>query len=159
MASWRRSKRKDEPPRRARRREPEHDDDLTTRLGPLAGGTSDRAPTADELRAAFGRKPREPEAPPQKVSEFESQYSTESLFAGADEPFLNDDYDPDDPWSVLGLGHDAEWEDVVMAHRRMAKAHHPDRLNDAPADIREASENRMREINIAYTTLRRLHGH
>lgn len=107
-------------------------------------------------------------------SEFAERYSTESLFVTADEDpteLLDTDpveasgpsiastyYDPADPWAVLGLDAGAGWTEIVAAHRRLAMEHHPDRLLAAhPAD-RERSEQRMREANIAYCTLRRQFG-
>src|SRR5690606_481276 len=36
------------------------------------------------------------------------------------------------PWSVLGLTSDASWDEVVRAHRGLAKQHHPDRHASDP---------------------------
>jgi len=59
-------------------------------------------------------------------------------------------------YAVLGVGVDAEWDEVIAAHRRLVKANHPDHLVDAPCDVRDAAEERLRVINVAYGELRRL---
>ena len=43
----------------------------------------------------------------------------------------------------------------MAAHRRLAKPHHPDRLLNATPEDRQRSEDRMRDINIAYAELKR----
>ena len=158
-----------EPPR------PPPAEDLESRLG--AGGSPyDRPPTAEELRAAFSRRKNdEVEAPPKPVDDFTSRYTTESLFVSSpvesdeppiEEPTVDDRsrtkgdyyYDPEDAWAVLGLASGASWKEVAAAHRRLAMKHHPDRLLDASPAEREASEEAMREINVAYSVLRRLTG-
>lgn len=75
--------------------------------------------------------------------------------APADEPAEPDPIlDGSDPYAVLGVDQRATWEEIVEAHRRMARRHHPDRLvGRAPAEI-EAGEDRIRVINIAYQELR-----
>jgi hypothetical protein len=62
--------------------------------------------------------------------------------------------DADDPYTVLGLEVTATWEEIVEAHRRLARLHHPDRNATAMIETRNASEERMREVNIAYAELR-----
>lgn len=126
--------------------------------------------TAEELRQAFTKKRRAPEPEPPR-SEFESVYDFDSLFikpgedvhdaAGTDPtgpqqpPVGSYYYDPEDPWAVLGVDHGASWDDVVNAHRRLAMLHHPDRLLDVDENERRRSEDRMIEVNIAYSILRR----
>jgi hypothetical protein len=69
-------------------------------------------------------------------------------------PELDEPTDGSDPYAVLGVDQGASWEEIVEAHRRMARRHHPDRLvGRAPAEI-EAGEDRIRVINIAYQELR-----
>lgn len=53
-----------------------------------------------------------------------------------------------DPYAVLGIGREATPLQVARAHRRLAKAHHPD-LNEGAS---EASD-RMRRINEAWFIL------
>jgi DnaJ-domain-containing protein 1 len=102
-----------------------------------------------------GRKRRKPPEPPKK-SGFETYYSTESLFdwSGDGVGVL----DETDPYVVLGLPASATWEEITSAHRRLAKLHHPDRQLNAPPEDREANDRRIRELNIAYTELRRRKG-
>jgi len=99
------------------------------------------------------KKPVEPES---KHSSFEDYYSTESLF---DWTGAHDDlFDESDPYVVLGLPPTASWEEISAAHRRLAKVHHPDRLIDASDERREDSNQRIRDLNIAYMELRRRKG-
>lgn len=62
--------------------------------------------------------------------------------------------DTSDPYAVLGVEPSASWEEIVGAHRALARRHHPDRLLDRPAVEREAAERRIRDINVAYGELR-----
>lgn len=55
---------------------------------------------------------------------------------------------------TLGLEPDASWDDVVLAHRRLAKRFHPDRLISADDQTRAEGEQQMIEANAAYETLR-----
>ena len=112
-------------------------------------------------RAQQGRADEEPAEKQDTTEEpkrtaFEEYFSTESLFnwtGGSDAVF-----DETDPYVVLGLAPSATWEEISAAHRRLAKVHHPDRLLDATEEQREASNQRIRDLNIAYMELRRRKG-
>ncbi|HET7686897.1 MAG TPA: J domain-containing protein [Candidatus Limnocylindria bacterium] len=52
-----------------------------------------------------------------------------------------------DPYLILGVARDASLLEIARAHRRLAKAHHPD-LGGEPA-----ADERMREVNAAWTLL------
>lgn len=43
---------------------------------------------------------------------------------------------PEQPWQVLGVPMDANWETIRDAHRKLAMQHHPDRGGDAGAMAR-----------------------
>jgi hypothetical protein len=112
-------------------------------------------------------KPKKPVADEPKRDTFSEYFSTESLFTHnqpndpAPHSTPDDDLGPfsaDDPYVVLGIPASASWEDITVAHRRLAKLHHPDRLLNATEDDRRRSEQRMRDINIAYSELRRRRG-
>jgi len=84
------------------------------------------------------------------------QYFTyESLFEPEPAPELAEG---SHHYAVLGVDLDADWGEVIAAHRRLVKANHPDHLVDAPSDVRDAAEERLRVINVAYGELRRLRG-
>ena len=134
--------------------------DVTTpKDEPTPAGSPDAARphaprTPEEIREAFRKKRRsEPTQEPQSAA-FEDYYSTESLFEG-DGPGAPGLFDPDDPYAVLGVAPTATWEQIMAAHRRLAKLHHPDRLLNATPEDRQRSEDRMRDINIAYAELKR----
>jgi hypothetical protein len=109
-------------------------------------------------------------AEPTKRDTFSEYFSTESLFdhrkprsSAEDGSSTEADFDPgpfhaDDPYVVLGVPSTASWEEIMSAHRRLAKLHHPDRLLHANEADRQRSESRMRDINIAYSELRRRRG-
>ena len=56
---------------------------------------------------------------------------------------------------VLGVEEDASMPEISAAYRKMARKHHPDRVLELPAEVREFSEWRMKEINAAYSLLKR----
>lgn len=122
----------------------------------------------DDLKRAW--------SPPKKVgasvpdaapSQFESEFSAESLFTwanGTDTFTEAGTYegkvplvptDGSDPYAVLGVSRDASWSEIVAAHRHLAKLHHPDRLLSVDSESRAKSEQTMRLVNAAYLQLRR----
>lgn len=92
-------------------------------------------------------------------SPFEEKYSSESLFNWADGPAPDDHTIGGagsllDPYSVLGLQPGASLDEVVSAHRVLAKKYHPDRQFQATeADRNEANQTMLR-VNAAYQELR-----
>ena len=50
-----------------------------------------------------------------------------------------------DPYAVLGVERSAPWEQIVAAHKRLARAYHPDAGGD---------DDLIRELNAAYAELR-----
>jgi hypothetical protein len=122
----------------------------------------------EELDNAYAPRKKKQEQPPPSRSTFSEYFSTESLFSWtrADEPKDSPpedggahlDVEHPDPYEVLGLPEDATWKQIVAAHRRLAKQHHPDRLGSASAEQRHRSDRRMRQLNIAYSELRRRRG-
>ena len=60
----------------------------------------------------------------------------------------------DDPYQVLAIEPRATWEEIVVAHRHMARIHHPDRLFGQSDEEKAGSEERIRVINAAYEELR-----
>lgn len=82
---------------------------------------------------------------------------------GADSPRPDDEgrdlaevFAEESAFRALGLEPGAPWDDVVVAHRRIAKRYHPDRLIHAEDHERVEGEQKMIEANAAYETLRRL---
>ena len=146
------------------------DEELAARLDAVSSRFR-HPPTPEELRAAFSRKPAQDQPAP-AGKDFAASYPAESLFV----PTIDDPveipteaedrsksrgdyyYDPDDAWGVLGVRPGAAWSEIAAAHRRLAMVHHPDRLLDCSEEDRAVSEDAMREINVAYSVLRRLTG-
>jgi DnaJ-domain-containing protein 1 len=62
--------------------------------------------------------------------------------------------DTSDAYAVLGVDAVATWEEIVDAHRRMARRHHPDRLVGRPEHEVAAGEDRIRAVNAAYAELK-----
>jgi hypothetical protein len=56
---------------------------------------------------------------------------------------------------VLGVSADASMSEITAAYKKMARNYHPDKVLDLPAEARELSERRMKEINAAYNELKR----
>lgn len=84
---------------------------------------------------------------------------------GFDPPPAHDDDneplpEPDEPaddadaYAVLGVEPTATWEEIVSAHRAMARRHHPDRVASQGASAVAAAEERIVRVNAAYAELR-----
>ena len=58
---------------------------------------------------------------------------------------VHPDGSPADPYAVLGVARSAPWEQIVAAHKRLARAWHPDAGGD---------EDLIRQLNAAYAELR-----
>ncbi len=56
---------------------------------------------------------------------------------------------------ILGVSRGATTKEVGAAYRKLARAHHPDRVANEPRLGRVESERRMKEIYAAYAVLRR----
>ena len=57
---------------------------------------------------------------------------------------------------VLGVEGDASMGEIAATYKKLASTYHPDKVLKLPAEAREISERRMKEINVAYTELKRL---
>ena len=58
-------------------------------------------------------------------------------------------------YETLGVSVSASEQEIVSAYRSMAKMYHPDRLANLAPEFVELAEERMKEINVAYETLKR----
>lgn len=58
------------------------------------------------------------------------------------------------PYAVLRVANDAPWEEIVAAYRRQVRWWHPDGLGDAPAAERAACDERLRDLNQAFTEIK-----
>lgn len=59
-----------------------------------------------------------------------------------------------DPYTVLRVDPAATWDEIVAAHRREARVHHPDRLFGRSEAEKAQGEEHIRRINAAYQELR-----
>ena len=95
-----------------------------------------------EAQEGFQEKPRQEEKP-RGESRREIQQDTPPPAVPAS-PALE----------VLGLGAGASKAEVVTAYRRLARTYHPDKVAHLAPEAREFAEERMKEINAAYSELR-----
>ena len=58
-------------------------------------------------------------------------------------------------YGILGLQAGSPKAQVTKAYRKLAKLHHPDRMQDLEPEARQLAEDRMRTINDAYSDLKR----
>jgi hypothetical protein len=56
---------------------------------------------------------------------------------------------------ALGVSKGAGIEEISAAYRKLARTHHPDKVANLEPEVREYSEQRMKEINAAYSELKR----
>lgn len=116
----------------------------------------------DELRDRW----RTPTAVPESVFEFlpaDVDLDDPALAPDDFDPTLGEEYVPglfrvDDPYAVLGVPVSATWDEIVAAHHKLAWLHHPDRLIHARPKDRARSEERIRDVNLAYAELRHRRG-
>lgn len=59
-------------------------------------------------------------------------------------------------YTTLGVPKGASLGEISAAYKRLARAHHPDKVANLPEEDREESERQMKEINAAYTELKRV---
>jgi hypothetical protein len=57
---------------------------------------------------------------------------------------------------TLGVAKGASTEEIIAAYRKLAQTHHPDKVANLEPEVREYSEQRMKEINAAYAEFKRL---
>lgn len=58
------------------------------------------------------------------------------------------------PYAVLGIAVSASTEEIKIAYRKMASLYHPDKVAHLAPEFREMADNKMKEINTAYGTLK-----
>jgi DnaJ domain len=65
------------------------------------------------------------------------------------------DLDGFDPHRILGLGHDASWDDTRHAYLKLSKVYHPDRFAtaDLPPEVADYLSGMARRINAAFAAL------
>lgn len=64
--------------------------------------------------------------------------------------------DRDDPYDILGVAHDAAFDDIRRAYRRLMADNHPDRVvgNGAPREFEMAAHDKAAAITGAYAKIR-----
>lgn len=60
-------------------------------------------------------------------------------------------------YEILGVSINATAEQITIAYRQMARMYHPDRLSGLAPEFIEIAEERMKEINDAYSKLKNVH--
>ena len=59
-------------------------------------------------------------------------------------------------YATLGVRKGASMEEISAAYKKLARAHHPDKVAMLEPEEREVPERRMKEINAAYAVLKRV---
>ena len=80
-------------------------------------------------------------------------YEFDEKKGGGKGPFAGGELGRLEAAAVLGVDADGRPAAIKKAYYREAAKHHPDRLGEAPEDLRLAAEERMKEINAAYELL------
>ena len=60
----------------------------------------------------------------------------------------------DSYYGVLGLKHGASFAEIKKAYRKLSMEYHPDRVGHLGEEFRQVAEEKMKEINVAYTHLK-----
>ncbi len=63
---------------------------------------------------------------------------------------------PDDPYAILGVAYDADFEDIRQVYRKLMADNHPDRVvaNGAPREFELAAHDKAAAITSAYARIR-----
>jgi DnaJ-domain-containing protein 1 len=59
------------------------------------------------------------------------------------------------PYDILGVRQAASPLEIRTAYQSLVKQYHPDRVASMPAEFQEVAERKTKEINAAYTSLKR----
>ena len=65
--------------------------------------------------------------------------------------------EPDDPYAILGVAHDAPFDEIRVAYRQLMKDHHPDRLvatRQAPLEFEPLAHEKAAAITTAFARIR-----
>lgn len=64
--------------------------------------------------------------------------------------------DRDDPYHILGVAHDAKFDEIRLAYRRLMATNHPDLVvqNGAPREFEAAAHDKAAAITTAYARIR-----
>ena len=99
------------------------------------------APPAGGPGPMPGSQPRKPRPNPSEAPQSRAEFGADTLIGA---------------YAALGLEPGAGSVEIQAAYRELSKKHHPDRLLGAPEADRRHSEQRMRDLNEAITTLSQL---
>lgn len=119
---------------------------------PKLGDRDAAEPEVTFVGTAFVRNHDDASARGRVASGFAEYYTTESLFEPPDpqnQPDLND------PYYILGVSREASWREIVVAHRNLCKAFHPDRFAGHPPEVIARADENIKRINMAYAELNR----
>lgn len=89
-------------------------------------------------------------------------WTTDALFAESERVAHEEMSVRPNPWRVnellelLDLRHDATADEISIAYKKLAKAHHPDRYVSADEATQQFHADKMLEVNKAYRTLRQI---
>lgn len=65
----------------------------------------------------------------------------------------------DDPFVVLGVDRDADWDTIKKAHRSLVREHHPDQLASLglPDELMALADKQLARVNAAFSRLKELY--
>ncbi|MCX7879814.1 MAG: J domain-containing protein [Ignavibacteria bacterium] len=69
-----------------------------------------------------------------------------------------DFYTEKDPYKILGIEKNSSPDEIKEAYRKKVREYHPDRVAQLGTELRELANKKMKEINWAYETLRKIRG-
>ncbi|MDA8164216.1 MAG: J domain-containing protein [Desulfobacteraceae bacterium] len=64
----------------------------------------------------------------------------------------------EDPYRVLGVEPGADFDRIKAAYRQLSQQYHPDKVAHLGEEFRKVAEEKMKEINQAYQTLKKRYG-
>ena len=58
------------------------------------------------------------------------------------------------PWEVLGVSRSASPEEIKKAYHEQVQKYHPDKVDGLGEELQKVAEEKLREINLAYESIK-----
>lgn len=119
----------------------------------------DHASRVQLLHYLFGLSMADGEAHPKEIETIRAMASWLGI-STADHDSIKAMFikDKESPYKILELTPEASNEDIKKAYKKMAVKYHPDKVSHLGEDVQKAANEKFKEVNQAYETLKKARG-